>query len=90
MGDFYTGTYAEGFEAGYSSGYEAASRRFTESQSSEAMSARAFGQPAKRKATKRKQTGKAAILTKMTKPIWEKYKKGRGKQNYDSVTSDFR
>ena len=35
----------------------------------------------------RKQSGKAAILTKMTKPIWEKYKKGKGKQTYFDIRS---
>jgi hypothetical protein len=37
---------------------------------------------------KRKQSGKAAILTKMTKPVWEKYKKGRGKKTYVDIRSE--
>jgi len=37
--------------------------------------------------TKRKvpQKGKAKILTTMTKPIWDKYKKGNGKKTYVTI-----
>jgi len=78
-----TDDWQEGYEAGYSSGYEAASRRFTESRSTEARSARAFGQPAKR--PKRKQSGKQKILTSMAKKAWDKYKKGNGKKSYIDI-----
>lgn len=39
------------------------------------------------KKIKRKQTGKAKILTDMTRPIWNKYKKGSGKKTYFDIRS---
>ncbi len=38
--------------------------------------------PAKRK---RKQSGKAKLLTAMTAPVWKKYKKGSGKKTYVQI-----
>jgi len=34
---------------------------------------------------KRKQSGKAKILTAMTAPVWKKYKKGSGKKTYVQI-----
>jgi hypothetical protein len=39
----------------------------------------------KRKRPKRKQSGKAKILTAMTAPVWKKYKKGSGKKTYVQI-----
>ena len=42
-------------------------------------------QPMYKKKRKRKQSGKAALLTKMTAPKWAKYKKGNGKKTYVDI-----
>jgi len=34
---------------------------------------------------KRKQSGKAKLLTAMTAPVWKKYKKGSGKKTYVQI-----
>jgi len=39
---------------------------------------------------KRKQSGKAKILTDMTRPVWNKYKKGNGKKTYFDIRSQVR
>jgi len=45
---------------------------------------------APRSRRKRKQTGKAKILTDMARPIWNKYKKGSGKKTYFDIRSQVR
>jgi hypothetical protein len=37
------------------------------------------------KKVKRKQSGKAKLLTAMTAPVWKKYKKGSGKKTYVQI-----
>jgi len=45
-----------------------------------------YGQRSKpRKKPKRRQTGKAKLLTSMTAPVWKKYKKGSGRKTYVQI-----
>lgn len=46
---------------------------------------RSAGEERLRRIKKRKQSGKAQLLTKMTAPVWEKYKKGRGTKTYVQI-----
>jgi len=76
-GDEITNAYKAGFDAGYSAGRQFGVLAFDNPASMQSA-------PKKRK---RKQTGKALILTNMTKPVWDKYKKGSGKKTYFDIRS---
>ena len=73
----------KGFAAGWNAAVSEASDLMDLSESSNLRPIQAKA-PAKRK---RKQTGKAKILTDMTKPVWDKYKKGSGKKTYFDIRS---
>jgi hypothetical protein len=82
--------YAKGFDAGYHRGLSIGKAM--------AQSGKDYAQyiddvdirvlrdtKARRKKPKRKQSGKAKILTAMTAPVWKKYKKGSGKKTYVQI-----
>jgi len=78
--------YERGFAAGYQMAMDQAS-----SINNESYLPPPHGLRSKiRTKQKRKQTGKALKLTQMTKPIWEKYKKGSGKKTYFDIRSQVR
>jgi len=88
-----------GYTEGYSDGYAAAMRNMRQGFIPGVQEIRptdrelhegtwdippgAFGR--KRKKPKRKQSGKAKLLTQMTAPVWKKYKKGSGRKTYVQI-----
>lgn len=77
--------YDAGFESGFRRGQSQQKVREMNSQNDRDSYRRSLTmQPGK---TKRKmpQKGKAKVLTTMTKPIWDKYKKGSGKKTYVQI-----
>jgi len=83
----------EGYKAGYHAGLVEGIRM---GESTEAFRASHRPQPSSqsparfrpkpvRFTSKRKQTGKAKLLTQMTAPVWKKYKKGNGKKTYVQI-----
>lgn len=85
MADYYTGSYAEGFAAGYQAALDR--EYISEQQSSMRKPSLRERQvfTTGRPKTKRKQSGKQKILTKMAKKAWDKYKKGSGKKSYIDI-----
>jgi len=81
-------TYQEGWAAGFEAGKAFMRYASGETSLEDSVAADMFasykGRP---KTKKRRQTGKALILTNMTKPIWDKYKKGAGKKTYFDIRS---
>tara|TARA_R110000824_G_scaffold400554_1_gene608288 strand:- start:866 stop:1150 length:285 start_codon:yes stop_codon:yes gene_type:complete len=75
------------YERGFAAGYVAAISPSMQKELTKYPTMTAYHEDVTRKPKKRKQTGKAAILTRMTKPIWDKYKKGKGKQTYFDIRS---
>ncbi len=73
--------YALGYQAGFKNGMQMA-----QGSTVTAVEMPLFNQSIPKK-KKRKQTGKALILTNMTKPVWDKYKKGSGKKTYFDIRS---
>jgi len=72
--------YERGFQAGYLAGWrEGTGSPVTDMTHTIDMKVR--NKP-KRKVP---QKGKAKVLTSMTKPIWDKYKKGNGKKTYVTI-----
>ena len=85
MPDYYSGTYAEGFAAGW----QAALERHDTISSMRQPSLReqqvfTTGRPK----AKRKQSGKQKILTQMAKKAWDKYKKGNGRKSYITIRAE--
>tara|TARA_R110000824_G_scaffold44420_1_gene129271 strand:+ start:701 stop:1042 length:342 start_codon:yes stop_codon:yes gene_type:complete len=83
--------FQEGYDAGYETGYFDGMKRAREQSmnnpSGMAMRMRTSSRsmPGQKPKRKRKQSGKAALLTKMTAPKWAKYKKGNGKKTYVDI-----
>jgi len=79
-------TIQDHWRAGYAAGYAAGNADSISRNPASSMDRNdpMFAAPKKRK---RKQTGKAKILTDMTRPIWNKYKKGSGKKTYFDIRS---
>lgn len=77
-----TDDWQEGYDAGFAAG-----RRTTRSQTRDAYygEMRREVREAGPKKRKRPQTGKAKLLTTMTKKKWDKYKKGSGKKTYVDI-----
>ena len=67
--------YQKGFRDGFEAGYTNAVGNQIE------LAATSIKQ--KRKVNSR--SSKAKLLDKMTKPVWDKYKKGRGKKTYVQI-----
>lgn len=76
-----TDDWQEGYDAGYESGYRAASS----GQFRDGPFERAIGLAPSKKKRKKPQKGKAKLLTDMTAPKWKKYKKGNGKKTYVDI-----
>jgi len=70
----------EGYQEGYADGYAAGLREAARSTIPSVQYSKMV-----QKKTKRKQSGKAKLLTSMTAPVWKKYKKGSGKKTYVQV-----
>jgi len=89
MADPYAPTedFQEGYDAGYETGYFDGMKRAREQRMNmrTSMSAASRSMPGQKPKRKRKQSGKAALLTKMTAPKWAKYKKGNGKKTYVDI-----
>jgi len=84
--------YRDGFKDGYNAAQDEAqsdwSKEYRRTHDLEGFTVPTHKfQVAKRK---RKQTGKAKILTDMARPIWNKYKKGSGKKTYFDIRSQVR
>jgi hypothetical protein len=77
-----TDDWKDGYAAGYESGVLAATNA-----AEREMSYPGYGDRALKRKTKRKkpQKGKAKLLTDMTAPKWNKYKKGNGKKTYVQI-----
>ena len=89
MADPYAPTddWREGYDAGYEAGKYSATQSYEQEFLNEGFGKRALSRRYKETKAKRKmpQKGKAKILTTMTKPIWDKYKKGNGKKTYVTI-----
>jgi hypothetical protein len=80
-------TYQEGWAAGFEAGKAFMQYASGTTSLSESMAHRGASLAPLTRKKKRKQTGKALILTNMTKPVWDKYKKGSGKKTYFDIRS---
>jgi len=75
----------DGFRAGYREAQEEAQGREDEEYRA-AMATKFYASKlGEKKKPKRKQSGKAKILTAMTAPVWKKYKKGSGRKTYVQI-----
>ena len=85
MRDDWKDGYAAGFEAGVLSATNAAEREMSYAGYGERALKRKSLTNAIRTGRKRPQKGKAKLLTDMTAPKWNKYKKGSGKKTYVQI-----
>jgi len=86
--------YQRGFQDGFSLAQQMLARHtamssddikaFQGSLSSIGLPAGQWGKVPRSK-PKRKQSGKAKLLTSMTAPVWKKYKKGSGRKTYVQI-----
>jgi len=76
--------FSEDYKQGFFAGYQAGIKDELHWASNPSLSPMPANPSPKRK---RKQTGKAKVLTDMTRPIWNKYKKGSGKKTYFDIRS---
>lgn len=75
-------TYQKGFEEGWKAGIEYA---MTFNKKSSVYQPMREGDIMPLKKRKKPQKGKAKLLTTMTAPKWNKYKKGSGKKTYVQI-----
>ena len=76
------------YERGFMAGWSAAVRKSTEYETPDSryQGINEFNYPIpQRKKRKKPQKGKAKLLTDMTAPKWNKYKKGSGKKTYVQI-----
>ena len=81
----YSKDWMDGFSAGYREAQEAYKDTRASMSDSAFLRGERFDQGWQPKKPKRKQSGKAKILTAMTAPVWKKYKKGSGKKTYVQI-----
>ena len=76
------------YERGFEAGYMAAAQQYLyggPNADVDKMTARMLSPKTMVKKRKKPQTGKAKLLTTMTKKKWDKYKKGNGKKTYVEI-----
>ena len=77
--------YQDGYDTGFFDGMKQGRVQSMNMRTSKSAGRRMSNPTIKISKRKVPQKGKAKILTSMTKPIWDKYKKGNGKKTYIDI-----
>ena len=77
----------EDYRIGFADGYREARRDLQQFgvMADKDIAIKDFALTASKSRKKPRRSSKAKLLDKMTKPIWDKYKKGRGKKTYVQI-----